>query len=133
MRIIFLNSWYAKAGKAFFDFILKYSAGTDIFCLNEINPEVFATLQEKLPDFRSYYEKSIMDRTMGLVYGQAIFTRKDISIEILTRIVSFRNVYNDIGFATPFKVHIKNKTFYVINVHGKARPGHKLDTHARIR
>ncbi len=133
MRIIFLNSWYAKAGQSFYDFISQNSLEADIFCLSEVSPELFSRLKSSLHDFNGFYEKSFFDRNMGFVYGQATFIKKIFSFKILETIKIFRNVYNDLGFAMPCKVSVGNKSLYIINVHGKARPGHKLDTHARIR
>lgn len=134
MKIIFLNCWYAKAEKTFFDFISKNSSGADIFCLSEIYPELFAKLEGILPDFKGYYEEGIFDSSMNLVYGQAIFTRRGIEFKSLGKIKSPKDRKNEAGFAfaLPLQIFVKRKKLYVVNVHGKSRPGDKLDTPARI-
>ena len=132
MRTIFLNSWYAKAGRDFYDFISKNSPNTDIFCLSEIHPRLFSELNSLLPDFQGFYEEGKMDKYMGFVYGQAVFARRGIKILDRDKMDIFRNVYNDLGWATVFGLG-NPKRFYLANIHGKARPGHKLDTPARLR
>jgi len=133
MKVIFLNSWYAKAGDLYYKFIKEQSDKTDIFCLNEIQPELFSKLESLLPNFNGFYSYGRFDITMGFDYGQAVFINENIKTRELGRIDTFRNVYNDIGFALPFELSILNKRIYLINVHGKARPGHKQDTPARIK
>lgn len=133
MKIIFLNAWYAKAGKGFLDFIRENSLYTDIFCLSEIHPKLFSELKRILIHFNGFYEESMFDRIMGFTYGQAVFSREKLAVQSLGRINIFRNVYNDVGYAVSFKLKIFNKELYVVNVHGKARPGHKLDTPVRLR
>lgn len=132
MKIMFLNCWYAKAGKDFFDYINLESKSVDIFCLSEVQPDLFQLLQNKLHDFNSFYDKSIYDDVMKFFYGQAVFIKKTIKVEYANRVELFRNVHNDQGFAQNFKLTINNKKFHLTNIHGKARPGHKLDTLARI-
>lgn len=133
MKIIFLNCWYAKAGKIFFDFIEKNSSSTDIFCLAEIYPKLFPKLKRILPNFKGFYEKSMFDSVMGFTYGQATFFKEKFDTQNLRRINIYRQVYNDMGYALPYKLRVHGKTLYVTNVHGKARPGHKLDTPVRLR
>jgi endonuclease/exonuclease/phosphatase family metal-dependent hydrolase len=133
MKIIFLNSWYAQTGEPYYKFIKENSQKTDIFCLTEVHPEMFARLQKLLPKFDAIYERSMFDKTMGFDYGQAILSKGNIKVERLTRIEAFRNVYNDIGFAVAYKLKINGEVLYLVNVHGKSRPGTKLDTPARIK
>lgn len=133
MRIIFLNCWYAKAGKDFFRFIERESLTTEAFFLNEVDPKLFSRLSKILPDFQGFYEKSKLDKVMHFVYGQAAFFKKGIKANCLEKFNLFRNVYNDFGYATPFKLKINRKILFLVNLHGKARPVHKLDTPARIR
>jgi len=135
MRIVFLNSWYAKAGKAFYDFIGKNSTETDIFCLSEIYPELFSKLEGILPDFKGFYEEGIFDPGMNFAYGQAIFARNGIELKSLGKIKSPKDRKDELGFAfaLPLQLSIKGRKLCVINVHGKSRPGDKLDTPARIK
>lgn len=133
MRIIFLNSWYANAGKDYYNFISNNSKTTDIFGLTEVHPEMFTKLQEMLPDFQGFYDRLIFDRNMGFIYGQAVFVKGKISVRKFDMVSLYRNVYNDIGGASPFQLKIGPKNLWLMNIHGKARPGTKLDTPARIR
>lgn len=133
MRIIFLNSWYAKAGSSFYDFISEKSTNTDIFALSEVNPEMFLKLEKLLKDFKGYYSKGVFDRNVGFIYGQAVFIKKTLNSRKIGKIKIFKNVSNNNGYAVSFEIFNQKKNFYLINVHGKARPGHKLDTPARIK
>jgi len=135
VKIIFLNCWYAQAGKTFFDFVGKNSANTDIFGLTEVQPELFSELKKLLPDFQGFYKGGVFDVGMGFKYGQAIFTREKINVKSLGRIDSPKDSDGELGFAfaLPFKLIIGRKTFYLMNIHGKSRPGHKLDTPARLK
>ena len=111
----------------------KNSPTTDIFCLSEVQPELFSKLEFMLPHFRGFYEVGRFDKVMGLTYGQAAFVKRGIEAQILGKVDTFRNVYNDMGFAMSLILTINKKPVYLMNVHGKARPGHKLDTPARAR
>ena len=122
-----------KAGEDFYSFVSKSSLTTDIFCLSEVQPELFSKLEFMLPHFRGFYEVGRFDKVMGLTYGQAAFVKRGIEAQILGKVDTFRNVYNDMGFAMPLVLTINQKPTYLMNVHGKARPGHKLDTPARAR
>ncbi len=135
MRIIFLNSWYAKAGKAFYDFIDKNSSDVDVFCLTEIYPELFSELESKLPNFKGCYEKGVFDPNLNFIYGQAIFTRKAFHIRDEGKIDSPKDFHNKLNFAfaSLFELTADEKTLRIANVHGVSRPGHKLDTPARIK
>ena len=135
MRAIFLNSWYAKAGRSFYDFIVENSKDTDIFGLSEINPKLFSGLRRILPEFNSFYQKGIFDKNMRSIYGQAIFVRNGIRFDVLNKIDSPRDNYDEpaFGFALCLELGIKSKKLNFVNVHGKSRPGDKLDTPARIK
>jgi len=133
MHSIFLNTWYAKCGDRFYDFVVQSSSNTDIFCFTEVDPDLFSKLEAKLPGFKGFYEKGIFDKKMGVFYGHAIFTKRDIQTRAFEKIISFRWVNNDIVFILPYGLKIGEKDLYLMNVHGKAMPGHKLDTPARIR
>lgn len=132
MRIIFLNSWFAKTGKPFFDFINNESSKTDVFCFMEFSPELFETVSTKLIDFKGFIGKGRLLKYFNLIDCQAIYIKNNIkylSSEILNL---YRNTCLDTGFAFCLSIEKDNKIINILDVHGKAHPGHKFDTPARI-
>ena len=134
MRVVFLNSWYAKAGNPFYDFIFQNSPETDIFCLSEVHPELFSKLKTILTGFSGVYGKGIFDKNMNFRYGQAVFT-KSVKVKTLSRLKSPTDFENepDFAFAMAFGMKSNAGLFNLVNLHGKSRPGDKLDTPARIK
>jgi endonuclease/exonuclease/phosphatase family metal-dependent hydrolase len=158
MKLISLNAWGATQGKTFFDFVEEQAKDTDIFCLQEIfsstseAPRIsgggymhlFQELEKILGDFEGMFsEKSSGFDFQGPVnfpikHGNAVFIRKNIK----------RISYEDINLrpsasvdADPVEGDIKiqvinleanGKNFSVINYHGPAVPGNKLDNEERI-
>ena len=133
MKIIFLNCWYAKTGKVFFDFVRASSLETDIFCFQEVNPELFSKLQGLLPSHVGHYVTENKVECLEHIYGEAIFAKKGLNIVSSGKIALFRQVYNNMGFMQHVNIETNGKTICLVNLHGKARPGHKLDTPARLR
>mgnify|MGYP001593384023 CR=1 FL=1 len=133
MKIIFLNCWYAKTGRVFFDFVKENSLNTDIFCFQEVYPKLFSKLQELQPNHVGRYATENKVELLGYVYGEAIFVKKGLDIVSSGKINLFRQVYNDVGYMQYANIRISGKMIYLANIHGKARPGHKLDTPARLR
>ena len=133
MRIIFLNTWCAKTGKVFFDYIASSSNSVDIFALTEIPPDLFSELKSLLPGFNGYYDEGLFDITMGVTYGQAVFVRNNLDVKPLNRVFTFKNTPTDVGFASPFIIKNNLGSFCLVNVHGKAKPGNKFDTPVRLK
>lgn len=128
MRVIFLNTWYGQLRKSFFTFIKTAAKKTTIFGLTEVDPKLFTELSQALRSFQGIYETNGKKHN----YGQAIFVKRGIKIQSQQRFSLYRNVSNDLGFGIILHL-IEKKPFFLINLHGKVRPGHKLDTPARIR
>ena len=133
MKIIFLNCWYAKTGRVFFDFVKENSLNTDIFCFQEVYPKLFSKLQELQPNHVGRYATENKVELLGYVYGEAIFVKKGLDIVSSGKFNLFRQVYNDVGYMQYVDIRTNGKTIHLANIHGKARPGHKLDTPARLK
>jgi len=133
MRIIFLNCWYAKTKKVFFDFVKENSLSTDIFCFQEVSPKLFEKLRRLLPKYHGVYATENKMELLGYIYGQAIFVQRDLVIISSGKINLYRQVINDVGYMQYADMRINGKMIYFANIHGKARPGHKKDTPARLR
>jgi hypothetical protein len=132
MRIIFLNSWFGKAGKPFFDFIKDESSKTDIFCFMEFTPELFTEVSEILTKHKGFIEKGNFLDIFKVIDCQVIFVEKNLKILSSGELTLYKNTPNDTGFASYIIFEKEGKTVNLMNIHGKSRPGNKLDTPARL-
>ena len=133
MRIIFLNSWFGKAGKPLFDFVKSESSKTDIFCFMEVSSGLFKECSAVLSDFGSIYDKGMVLKVFGVNCGQAIFVNKKIKILSNGKLNIYRQLSYDMGFMQFMEVKSQNGTFWIGSVDGKTRPGDKRDTQTRIK
>ena len=147
MKIICLNTWGARVGETFFDFVKKHS-DADIFCFQEVGEnaeEAFRTrypmvkmnlltdLKELLPDHNAFFRPTVLG-----IYGSALFIKKDIQV------LEEGDVLIHKGYITPdiSGHHDRNmqwatleeggKTFTIMNVHGLWNGQGKSDTSERI-
>jgi hypothetical protein len=133
MRAIFLNSWFGKVGKPFFDFIKNESSKTDIFCFMEFTPELFAKTSKILINHDGFIEKGMVLESWGVIDCQAIFVRKNLEILSSGELTLYKNTPKDTGFASFVIFTYGGKTINLLNVHGKALPGDKMDTPIRLK
>lgn len=133
MRIIFLNSWFAKAGDKFFEFIREESSTTDIFCLMEIDPDLYVKLKDILTGFKGIYGKGVNLAIFNLKCGQAIFFKKSLEVLTYGQKLNYRRSKKDAGFMEYAQVESGHKSFWLGSVHGKSHPGTKFDTLVRLR
>ncbi|MCX6705068.1 MAG: hypothetical protein NT162_01880 [Candidatus Woesebacteria bacterium] len=133
MRIIFLNSWFGKAGKPFFDFIKRESSKTDIFCFMEVTPELYSNLSSLLKEFNGLYKKGLVLKMEGILCGQAIFLAKGIETGKNGKVSIYRQSSRDIGFMQFAELKIGKKKIWLGSIHGKTLPGDKFDTSVRLR
>jgi endonuclease/exonuclease/phosphatase family metal-dependent hydrolase len=133
MRIIFLNSWFGEAGEAFFDFVKEESPKTDIFCFMEFSPDLFTKVSETLSDHNGFLERGTFLRAWKTVDCQVIFARKNLKILSSGRLALYKNTFEDTGFASYITFGKDGEKINVLNVHGKALPGGKMDTPVRLK
>ncbi len=156
MKLISLNTWGATQGQIFFDYVKEQAKTTDIFCFQEIfsaqepSPKLssgarcflFQELVTLLPGFKGYFAPRSQgcDFTgkvdFALEYGLAVFVKDHLEQpeHFITNLLEDdqeptieRKVIAQI---IKFKIH--NNSLSVINYHGPAQPGHKLDTPLRL-
>lgn len=161
MKLISLNTWGGKVFDPLVQFINVHSKDTDIFCFQEIYDttsdikqykDIRANLLDELikilPDFQFLYsiEISGFDSEPNLVdfdlrVGKAIFLRKNIKINATDDLVlygdreekSLKKDFSNLSVtlqSVDFTLH--EKKFTVVNIHGTAYPGSKLDTKLRL-
>ncbi len=159
MKIITLNTWGGRAGKqGLLDFFSKYSADTDIFCLQEIWSAPYEHLEgsdaggkaidheeimvyglqeisDILPEFQAYFRPHHLDN-----YGLLMLVKKSIKVKEEGEVY----VYKEKGYIPSGDVgnHARNiqyvkfeyngKPFTVINFHGLWNGQGKTDSPDRI-
>lgn len=158
MKLVSLNTWGATQGQLFFDFIKQQAKNTDIFCFQEVfsaensapsissgaRMRLFEELEKMLPDFKGVF----LERSCGydfegpinfdVKHGLAAYVRRGLGAVAETWAqIGLPNAASD-PIEGPVKVQILNlaageKQFSVVNYHGPALPGEKLDTPERIR
>lgn len=132
MKIIFLNIWFGQGGEPFFNFIKQKSSETDIFCFMEVTPNLYKKLSEDLKDFQSIYDKGTYLKELEDWCGQSIFVNKNLKINSKGKTLIYPQSDDDIGFLQYVQIDGNNGSFWIGNVHGKTKPGDKLDTPIRI-
>lgn len=129
MKGIFLNSWQAKTGDKFFEFIKNESPSTDIFCLMETSPPLHAKIVKILEGYDNFYSLG-GTFTDGIKYGQSGFFRKELNAN-LEKEIGIKDGW--CGKIISYQAKTGNNKFRVINVHGLSQPGNKLDTEERLK
>ncbi len=133
MKVIFLNCWYAKENKNLFKFLENEMPDTDIFCFVEVNPTNFKDFSNTLSGFQGYYSTYDLFTISNCIYGQAIFVKKKLKVTESGKFKVYKNLKNDVGFIQHMSIKTGNSNLHIANIHGKTRPGHKLDTPTRIK
>jgi hypothetical protein len=131
MKILFLNCWYGQTEEIFFDFIKEHSFNTDIFCFQEIPPELNQKLKKLLSSHQAIYNS---DETthFGFKNGDAIFVLSNLPVLASGKKEFFDRDPNEIGYLQYSRIKIGNTKLLLGNVHGLAHPGTKLDNPKRL-
>ena len=134
MKIIFFNIWHGEIWNGLKDFIRDQSKDTDIFCFLEVDPELQKKLINILSEFNFYYSKGIKTGYLGGVYeGRSIFVNNKIKLLTNKRIKLFNTHKFDAGGMICSELKIDDKKLFLGCVHGKAKPGTKIDTPVRLK
>lgn len=158
MRLVSLNVWGATQGQILLDYLQNLSKTTDIFCLQEVfsaqqpAPKIssgarmylFEELSLMLPDFVGFFEPrstgydffNKIDQPVS--HGLAIFIKKNLPVvtyssHIIDDNPSVDDPVEGLTMAQVVRLKILKKSLSLINFHGVAQPGDKLDTPQRIR
>jgi endonuclease/exonuclease/phosphatase family metal-dependent hydrolase len=159
MKLLSLNVWGATQGQVLLDYVKAESKTVDIFCFQEVfsalpgAPQIssgakmflFEELAELLPDFTSFFSaRSLGADFNGLVdypvsQGLGLFVKKHLQIVTCNdRVLQTNDIATmedpGEGWTKAQVVTLSSgaKKFSVINFHGMAQPGTKLDTPQRL-
>ena len=158
MKLVSLNIYGGEIFENLMAFIHEYRPSTDFFCFQEVydsphaivsrgtRMNILKTLKEALPEFECFFDPT-QDRIDddGAVdfessMGQAIFVRRPLSVQKYGFVFVYRERNSMLGddwstLPSGFQyIHVRNggRFFTIVNEHGIAMPGNKLDTPARI-
>ena len=156
IKLISLNVWGGTLYEPFLSYIQEHAKNTDIFCFQEVFSALFPAplvsskarmflfeeLQKELKDFSGFFQPRSWgydfngEVNFPVAHGLAIFVRQSAQIKVLSvnskTILEIGNVADKFVVAQIAQLAINNKTFGLINFHGLAQPGEKLDTTERI-
>lgn len=154
MKLVSFNIWGGTIYEPLMEYLKKLSVDTDIFCFQEVfsalpgAPKVsagarmylFDELLQSFPDYVGLFEvRSSNYDFAGRVdfpvsHGLAIFIhKKHIILNYNTRFLGSVGDYVDHLIKTQIlKLSVQGKKFFIINFHGVALPGDKLDTPQRL-
>lgn len=129
MQILSLNIWKGALISPLLDYINSQKDYTAIFCFQEAAPSALAQLQQALSDdfYCQTADKSIAGRDES--YYLATFMRRGVETLESRAILGD---HPDAGFGLLSVLDIDGRSLSVINVHGVAFPGDKLDNPVRV-
>lgn len=132
MKILYLNCWHGKLEKEMLGYISDQMLTTDIFCLQEVPPELQQKLALILPNYNTFYKSIRVKNKFTEYYGQSVFVKKGIKIIKNEVAEIFKNRKPNYGFLQIVDLELNGNKISVGNLHGRPQPGHKLDTKTRI-
>jgi endonuclease/exonuclease/phosphatase family metal-dependent hydrolase len=159
MRVICLNVWGGRAFAALERFLREQAAVTDVFCFQEVYAttsglatydgaavDLLDRLVGLLPDFEAAFAPILVDALapsrpvdFALAEGLATLTRRTRAVLDRGVVPLQREVYRTdrgvLELARCFQyttLDVAGRPLRVVNVHGVAEPGDKLDTAERL-
>jgi len=134
MRITFFNIWHGKIWNGLQRFISEESSKTDIFCFLEVDSKLQVKLTRLLPGFEPFYEEIMKtDYLDGEMDGQSIFVKNGIKTTCEGKEFIYRVTKDDAGILQYIEINVNGINIFIGGVHGKALPGTKIDTPARLK
>ncbi len=127
MKIVFLNTWNGEIKDGITEFIRNQALDTDIFCFQEVYPEMRQLARSILSDYEEFYAYKEIS---GDDFTQATYVNKKIKVIETGEVL---DAQTDCGLGVNIKITFGNKIIQICNFHGCCQPGDKLDTPARLR
>jgi exonuclease III len=128
MKIVFLNTWNGKIRDGITEFIKEHSRNTDVFCFQEVYPEMRFFCKEILPDYAEFYAYKFVVKDDD--FPQATYVNKKIN-NISSSILFDRQL--DCGLGVNVIFSLGNNNVHICNFHGLSKPGNKLDNSNRLK
>ncbi len=128
MKIVFLNIWNARRTEQVRDFFLDLRDSVDVICIQEAFEQAQNVCEEVFKD----YKKHTAIKTLNDLEDFRLATYINNSFKIIDNKTLLANE-TDAGLALNIQITANGETLNICNVHGKSRPGDKLDTQGRIK
>lgn len=128
MKIIFLNVWGESMRDDLVDYIAKEAPTTDIFCFQEANDEVKQRCKDTLKDYAEQSDYKFLDKDND--FPQSTFVKNGIKILSQGTLLADET---DCGLALYTEIEAGDKSLYICNTHGSARPNDKMDSPGRLK
>lgn len=158
MKAIYLNIWAGKVFEPLIAYLRAASPDTDFFCLQEVfdsptartvswggRADIFTHLKNALPDHVPFHSVTVKDfdgdeqTDFPFLHGNAIFAKKNIPILSHGDLFIAGEHWTGPGTTQIFphklqylRIETDGVPHTVVNLHGVAFPGNKLDTPERI-
>lgn len=154
MKLVSLNAWGGTLYEPFKEFVHTQAKSTDVFCFQELFSALpgaplkssgarmflLEELKEMLADFVSLYDiRSTGFDFAGPVdfpvsHGLGIFVKNNLKVKhVGSHLIGFVEHQTDhLLKAQVAQLHSSNGDFSVVNFHGIAQPGDKMDTPERL-
>lgn len=127
MKIVFLNAWNGKIKISLRKFISDHIWTTDVFCFMEADKQFQQNCDDLLIDFEHVEcQKNVIGENGCF---QSTYINKKM---VLMESLSVLNDDHEVGMGLYTKIKLKIPCS-ILNVHGVALPGNKLDYSKRIR
>jgi len=127
MKIIFLNTWNGKMKDGITGFIKSHLADTDVFCFQEVYPDMRRFCHELLSDYNETHAYKDLGNEDD--FPQGTYVRKNI--KEVSEIIFEGQM--DVGLGIGTEINYDGQTIRICNFHGRAFPGDKLDTPHRLK
>ncbi len=159
MRLLCLNIAAAQWKEQLYQYIAAEAQRTQIFCFQEVTESPAASTEFKdcrihsfsevaklLPGWHAVYDPAqdgflLNQKTdVPVSYGQALYVAPGLEVVSVSSVESYPGapdadqpgIINRRGIFQVSRIQHETGEFTVINVHGLAYPGHKLDTTERL-
>lgn len=126
MNLTFLNTWHGGLGVELRQYFESQLGTTKVFCLQETALPGRQAYEDVFADYSPFYAEKISHLCH---YGNTIYVHK--SLKVIESGVLLQDIEHG-GLANYVKVSDGDDQYYICNVHGVPRPGHKLDTPERL-
>jgi len=127
MKIVFLNVWGDEMQDALIPFLIEQAKTTDIFCFQEATEMVQQRCAAALVDYDGFHDYKYIDADD--YFPISTYVRKHLSVLSSGTLMSDRD---DQGLSLYVTIETPTGRMLIGNVHGKSRPGDKLDNPGRI-
>jgi len=128
MKFIFLNVWYGSTGEAIRDFLKNEIKTTDVFCFMEADGRFKEIAKDILVNYEWVSKEGAVVNEFGAF--QSTCVKKGLKFDGVETIFEDKE---ELGLGLYTKLKVKKRIINLMNFHGVALPGTKLDNENRLK